>query len=117
MRKILTIGGNDIAFECNAATPFIYKAEFRKDFFGELIKFSKALGGKQLDLDDLSYEDIDHANFNIYAQMAWACAKSADQKNTKPFLDWLNENPEFNLIEHGGIIAELVINYMNTKKK
>lgn len=116
MRKILTIGGNDVAFESAAVTPYFYKSEFGRDYFSDMIKMSKAL--QDVDkLDQLSYDDLEHVDLNVISQLAWACAKTADRNNTKPYLDWLIENPDFNMFEHGAEIAQLVVTGMQAKKK
>lgn len=115
MKKILKIGGNDIAFECKAATPFYYKSEFRHDYFADMIKLAKSLKDAE-DLDKLSYEDLDHVDLTVISHIAWACAKSAD-KDIKPFMDWIEDNPEFSIFDHGIEISQMAIDSMTTKKK
>ena len=53
MKKTITIGDNDVTFECSAVTPALYKKEFRRDFFGDLIKMSKTM--PTTDINKISY--------------------------------------------------------------
>ena len=43
MEKIIKIDGRDIKFKSTAATPLKYKAQFKTDFFADLIKLSNYL--------------------------------------------------------------------------
>ena len=78
----------------------------------KLNKVAEVLG----DLKKASNEDLENVDFDVITRLAWACAKTAD-RNTKSFLDWLYDNSEFNLAEHGAIIAELIQGNFDTKKK
>ena len=115
MRRILNIGGNDVAFECNAVTSILYKQEFGKNYFAEIMKLNKVAGVLQ-DLTKATDDELDSVDFDVITRLAWACAKTAN-RNTKSFLDWLYDNPEFNIAAHGPIIAELIQSNFDTKKK
>ena len=114
MRRVLNIGGNDVAFECNAVTSILYKQEFGKNYFGEIMKLNK-VAEVLSDITKASNEELDTVDFDVITRLAWACAKTAD-RNTKSFLDWLYDNAEFNIAEHGQIIAELIQGNFDTKK-
>ena len=115
MRKILTIGGNDVAFECNAVTSFLYKQEFGKNYFGEMLKLGK-ISDVMTNLNKISNEELENIDFDVIPRLAWACAKTADEQNTNSFMDWIRENKEFNITEHGTAIIELVQRNFETKK-
>lgn len=115
MKKTLAIGGNDVTFECNAVTPVFYKTEFKHDFFADLIIMSKAMNS--LDLKEISYEDLEHADFDVLSRLAFACFKTANPKTKNNYMEWLVENPEFSVLEHGQEIAELIISGLQPKKK
>ena len=115
MRRILNIGGNDVAFECNAVTSILYKQEFGKNYFGEIMKLNK-VAEVLSDITKASNEELDTVDFDVITRLAWACAKTAN-RDTKSFLDWLYDNSEFNLAEHGAVIAELIQGNFDTKKK
>lgn len=116
MRKILNIGGNDVVFECNAVTPILYKAEFHKDYMADMMKLGSAMEVLK-DIKKASKWDFDDMDFDVFSRLAWACAKTADKDNTKGYLDWLWDNTEFSIMEHGADIAELAAKNWETKKK
>ena len=115
MRRILNIGGNDVAFECNAVTSILYKQEFSKNYFAEIMKLNKVAGVLQ-DLTKATDDELDSVDFDVITRLAWACAKTAD-RNTKSFMDWIFDNPEFNINDHGTVIVELIQSNFETKKK
>lgn len=115
MKKILTIGSNDVAFECNAVTPFFYKQQFGREFFTDLLKMGKAMEGIN-DINKVSWENLEHIEFSVITDFAWACAKTADEK-TPPPLEWLKANPEFSPLDQGIAVTELVMGNLQAKKK
>ena len=115
MRKILNIGGNDVAFECNAVTSILYKNEFNKNYFGEMLKLTKAIDTLQ-NPKDASNEDLENVDIDVISRLAWACAKTADRE-TKSYIDWLYENKDFNIMDHGTKVADLIYKNFETKKK
>lgn len=115
MKKTLTIGKKKVTFESNALTPIIFEEEFNADLFGTLVKIGEAFGGKDINLQNLG--ELRNVNFNDFTRMAYACAKSFDEDNTPPFRQWLQENSEYNVFEHGMEVMNLLTDSMNTEKK
>lgn len=115
MKKILNIGGNDVAFECNAVTSILYKQEFNENYFGEMLKLSKVMEALKDPLK-ASDKDLESIDLDVLTRLAWACAKTAD-RSINSYLDWLTENKDFNLIDDGVVIAELITSNFQTKKK
>lgn len=109
MTKIITIGDKDVTFTCSSITPILYKSEFGTDFFADVLRLTQSFDGKKV----TDYENID---FTIFSKIAWACAKTAKEKE-KPFEKWLRDNPDFDLIQHGMQIMEIVSDSMRAKKK
>lgn len=109
MKKIVDIGDKQVVFENCAITPLLYKREFGTDYYGDLFKMNDAFDGETIK----SFEGID---FNVFSQMAYACAKTADEK-IGTFEDWLRANPDFNLFTHGMEIMSLLTDSIDTKKK
>lgn len=103
-------------FESNAITPLLYKQAFKHDYFSDLMKIAKAMENFDGDLSSISFDDIEHIDFTILDNLAWVCARTAD-KEVKPLFQWLEENPEFDVMEHGSEIMSLVYDSMNSKKK
>lgn len=115
MKKTLNIGGKDVTFECNAVTPFLYKTEFKSDFFADLIKASKAMPSG--DLTSMSYEDLEHTDFDVLGRLAFACFMTANMKTSKNYMGWLIDNPEFSIFEHGTELVDLITSGLDPKKK
>ena len=116
MRKNLTIGGKSVTFECNALTPIFYKAEFGKDFMGDMMKLMLATD-ILTDPKKANPEDFEKVDFDIFSRLAWACAKTADKNGTESYIDWLGGHPEFSVVDHGLPVMELVQKNFETKKK
>lgn len=112
MKKTIKISENVTNFEINALTPFYYKSEFNSDFFGDMIKMSDISDGQNLSASNLKTLD-----FNVFTQMAWACAKTADEDNTPGFYEWLRANKDFNVFTDGMEIMNLITESMDTEKK
>ena len=83
---------------------------------GEMIKFSVAVDILK-DPKKANPEDFDKVDFDVFSRVAWACAKTADKNGTESYIDWLENHPEFNVIEHGIPIMEMVEQNFETKKK
>lgn len=119
MKKILTIGGRDIVFESNGVTPLLYKQAFKKDFFADLMKAGTVMQSFSSNLDNLSSNDLkslDSFDSEVIYRLIWACARTAD-KEIKPMLEWVEENPEISFVEDGGEVISLVVESMESKKK
>lgn len=116
MRKILNIGGNDVAFECNAVTPIFYKNEFGKDYMAEMLKLYGAMDVLK-DPEKADPKKFDSIDFEIFSRLAWACAKTANKDGTPEYFEWLLENKDFNTFDHGFPVIELVQKNFETKKK
>lgn len=59
MEKIIKIDGRDIKFKSTAATPLKYKAQFKTDFFADLIKLSNMQSEKTSKNELKCYKAID----------------------------------------------------------
>lgn len=99
--KIIEIDGKEITFKSTAATPLRYKEQFGKDYFSEIIKLKglqKALKSKKSDVEKLANVD-----FELFYNMAWVFAKTADKNIPEP-MEWLDG---FNVFPMAEIIPQL----------
>ena len=80
-----------------------------------MLKLTKAMDVFQ-NPKEASNEELENVDIDVITRLAWACAKTAD-KNTKSYMDWLYENKDFNIMEHGMTITDLVMKNFETKKK
>lgn len=113
MEKTIVIDGKEIHFKSTGATALRYKAQFRKDYLGEIIKLSalEKLNSKNLELED--FEDID---FEVMYNVAWVLAKTADPKIPEP-LAWLDSFESFPLMDILPELTEMITSSIKTKKK
>lgn len=114
MEKTLTIDGKKVPFKTNGAIPLRYKAQFGKDFFKEILKMAplaKLQGKKELDPSDLDYVD-----FDIFYNVAWLMAKTADSTIPEP-MEWLGSFDEFPITELFVDLQEMMISTLKSSKK
>lgn len=125
MEKTLTIDGREVKFKSTAATPKRFKAQFGKDFFGELMKLTPLMSafekmnnvatveGEQPNLD---MEVIKLLDFDLFYDIIWTLAKTADKTIPEP-IDWLDEFDEFPIMEILPELNELIASSFQGKKK
>ncbi|MDU2670592.1 MAG: hypothetical protein E7C49_01145 [Clostridium sp.] len=113
MEKTIEIDGKSIKFKSTAATPLRYKAQFGKDFFVDIMKLSSLEG---LNADKIDIEKIDKLDFEVFYNIIWVLAKTADKKIAEP-IAWLDEFNEFPLFEIIPELQDLILSSIQTKKK
>jgi len=121
LRKEITVSGLKLDFECNALTPILYKQEFQSDFYGDLLKMGKAFSGmgKNNDVINAKWEDLDHMDLTNLLQYAYVCAKTASKTDRKPISNYYKWVGKFNDLDIVGFsqVLELVMDSIDTKKK
>lgn len=113
MEKTIAIDNKQVRFKSTAATPLRFKAQFGKDYFAELIKLNKLNEFKQ---DKSNYEALENADFEVFYNIIWSLAKTADKSIPEP-IEWLDEFEEFPLFEIIPQIQDLITASIQTKKK
>ena len=132
MRKIVEIGGKSIVLESNMKTLFIYKSEFKRDYFSDLLHMMTSLAAfekmeklSQLSGDTkkfknyakkLKQEDFDDLNITDLLKYLFAFAKTADPSLTT-FYDFIGQFEDFDLEMIGKDVLEMLTHSMKTKKK
>ena len=119
MEKTIEIDGKKVKLKSTAGTPKRYKAQFRKDYFSELLKLSKLMAsntGEEFDLAKIDYSELDYLDFEVFYNFIWVLAKTAD-KNIGDPLDWLDEFDSMPLAEIFPEIIDLLESSISTKKK
>ena len=116
MEKIINIGGVDVRLKSTAATPLIYKNQFKTSFLTDMMLLSKAFQNGT-DISKMSYNQIRNVDLDIFYNFVWALAKGAD-KNIEPPLEWFAKFSEFDLEEVTTDVMELLVSSIGgTKKK
>jgi len=114
MEKTLTIDGQKIRFKTNGAIPLRYKVQFGKDYFKEIFKMLPiAEMGKK---ENLQPEDLESLDFEVFYNMAWIMAKTADPTIPEP-LEWLGEFDEFPIAEIFPEMQDLIMATLQSSKK
>jgi len=116
MEKTIIIDGKEVRLKCTGATPLRYKSQFGKDFFAEILKLNvvqKLIDGK---LDKIKREDLDKLDFDIFYNIVWVMAKTADPDIPEP-ISWLDEFDVFPILEIIPEIQDMLIASLQSKKK
>lgn len=116
MEKIINIGGVDVRLKSTAATPLIYKNQFKTSFLTDLMLLSKTFQNGT-DVNKMSYNQLKNVDLDIFYNFVWVLAKGAD-KNIEPPLEWFARFNEFNLQEVMADVMDLLTSSIGgTKKK
>lgn len=111
MVKTIKIDGKDVLFAASAAIPRIYRVQFHRDIFKDMVKIEKSVKKSQdsqkenkVPESDISIEDLE-----VFENVAFVMAKHAAQKKGQEFpenvYDWLDQFDTFSIYE---ILPEIV---------
>lgn len=114
MEKTLTIDGKKVPFKTNGALPLRYKAQFGKDFFKEIIKMAPL--AKMQDVTEMTPEVHEMIDFEIFYNVAWLMAKTADSTIPEP-MEWLSSFEEFPITDLFVDLQELMLATLSSSKK
>lgn len=113
MEKTITIDGKDVRFKSTAATPLRYKAQFGKDYLTEILKLSAL---RSLAKEDIEAEDLEGLDFEVFYNIAWVMAKTANKEIGDP-LTWLDGFNEFPMLEIIPELQDMMLSTLQSKKK
>lgn len=114
MIKTITIDGKQITFKSTGGTPLRYRAQFGSDYMKDILKMApiaQYAGKKEVPL-----EVINMIDFDVFTNVLWAMAKTADQGIPDP-LTWLDSFDEFPVFELFEEVQDLVMKNFETSKK
>lgn len=116
MEKTIEIDGKQVTFKSTGATPLRYKAQFGKDYFKEIMKLStlEKLNGKNK--NDLTVEDLEELDFEVFYNISWVMAKTANPALPDP-IAWLDTFDTFPMIEVIPELQDLMLASLQSKKK
>lgn len=116
MEKTIEISGKQVTFKSSGAIPKRYKMQFQRDFFKDLlgmgvanVKFDKLSEDKKL-------EAIRKIDFDLFYDIAWTLAKTADSSIPDP-LTWLDGFETFPIIDILPQIQDMLTASITSKKK
>lgn len=115
MEKTIEISGKQVTFKSSGAVPKRYKMQFGRDFFKDLI----GMGIVDKDYEDLSekeqLEAIRQIDFDMFYDIAWTLAKTADSSITDP-LTWLDGFETFPIMDIVPQIQDVLAATISSKK-
>lgn len=92
MRQTITIKGKQITLESNAYTTLLYKKQFNKDFFKELLLMAKVFNGREsFSLEDLDKDTLEEFDTELFNRLFWIFAMTADP-STPDYSDYFRVN-------------------------
>ena len=109
MEQTINIGGRKVAFRADGATPLRYRVEFKRDYFGDIIKMTTVLKG----LNDGSNVDFSELDTSVFSDIIYLLAKTADNSIDDMF-DWYASFDNFPLFEVFAELQGLLISNMQT---
>ena len=119
MEKTIYIDDRPVRLKSTAGTMKRYKAHFQKDYFSELLKLAKLMeksNGETFDLSKISYDELDHFDFEPLYNFIWVLAKTADPQIPDPEI-WLDGFDAMPIAEVFPQIIDLLENSIQSKKK
>lgn len=119
MEKTIYIDEKPVKLKSGAGLPKRYKAQFRRDYFADLLKMSKVFGKggkKETSLANATFDDLDHLDMDVIYDIIWTMARSADRNIPDP-LEWLDGFNVFPLKEIMPEIQDLISGTMQNSKK
>lgn len=115
MEKTIEISGQQVTFKSSGAVPKRYKMQFQRDFFKDLI----GMGITNQKLDDLSedaqLEAVRKIDFDVFYDIAWTLAKTADSKIPDP-MTWLDGFDTFPIMEILPELQDILAATISSKK-
>ena len=119
LEKTIVIDNKQVRLKATAALPKRYKAQFGRDYFADLMKVAKVFGKgmkRNFGIQDISFASLDHMDMEVFYDIIWAMAKTADRTIPDP-LEWLDGFDAFPLKEIMDDVKELLTDTMPTSKK
>lgn len=117
MKQTITIKGHQITLESNAFTTLLYKKQFNKDYFKELLLVAKVFNGQQaFSLEDLTEESLEAFDSELFYRLFWIFAMTADP-SIPDFLDFYREHSYLELKDIMQNVGTMLETSLVTKKK
>lgn len=117
MKQTITIKGHQITLESNAFTTLLYKKQFNKDYFKELLLVAKVFNGrKSFSLEDLDKDSLEAFDSELFYRLFWIFAVTADP-SVPDYLDFYRVNSYLELKDIMQNVGKLLEVSLVTKKK
>lgn len=116
MEKTIYIDEQPIPIKSTAATALRYKAQFGKDYFAEIMKLYPLAKLEGKAIDELSIEDMEKLDFEVFYNLTWVLAKTANPTIPDP-ITWLDQFETFPYEDIMPQLQDIIASTMSSKKK
>lgn len=117
MEKTILIDGKEVRFKSTGGTALRYKAQFRKDYFAEILKLIPSFQKlEKVNTNKITSKDLEGLDFEVFYNFAWVLAKTADSSIPDP-LTWLDSFDSFPMIEIIPELQDMLLATIEAKKK
>ena len=116
MEKTIYIDEKPIRIKSTAATAIRYKAQFGKDYFAEIMKLYPLAKLEGKTIEELSIEDMEKLDFEVFYNLTWVLAKTADPTIPDP-ITWLDQFETFPFEDIMPQLQDIITSTMSSKKK
>lgn len=117
MKQTISIKGHQLTLESNAFTTLLYKKQFNKDFFKELLLVAKVFNGrKSFSLEGLDTDSLEAFDSELFYRLFWIFAVTADP-SVPDYLDFYRVNSYLELKDIMQNVMKLLEVSLVTKKK
>ena len=59
LKKVINVGGKEVAFRSSATVPRLYRAKFKRDIFKDLAKLESSYKGSKEDGEEFAIDDLE----------------------------------------------------------
>ncbi|HBC98691.1 MAG TPA: hypothetical protein DC053_03780 [Lachnoclostridium sp.] len=102
LKKDIEIDGNMVPFRASATVPRLYRAQFKRDIFKDLLKLERSIKDNKEETSDIPIDDLE-----MFENVAYIMAKHADSKQPDTPEEWLDQFNTFSIYEVLPQILEL----------
>ena len=94
LKKVINVGGKEVAFRSSATVPILYRAKFKRDIFKDLAKLESSYKGNKEEREEFAIDDLE-----IFENVAYIMAFHADNTIPDNIDDWLDQFEMFSIYE------------------
>lgn len=118
MEKTITIDGKKVRFKSTGGTARRYRNQFNRDFFADLLQLYPIMQLKKegFDTNNLDLEIIKKLSFEVFENITWTLAKTADKSIPEPE-EWLEQFDELPIFDILPKIQDLMMSSLQSAKQ
>lgn len=102
IKKEIEIDGKTVPFRASATVPRLYRAQFKRDIFKDLMKLKDSVDKNEETESGMQIEDLE-----MFENVAYIMAKHADPKQPNTPEEWLEQFDTFSIYQVLPEILEL----------